>query len=103
MHNDEMIEAWENGEVPGDDCLPASAKHMVKVEKALKMRAISLRLPEQMIRDLRFIALREGLGYQPLMRTVLHRFIESEFRNMAYTARTPPAISSESDDVAQCA
>lgn len=53
------------------------------VEESLAMQMISLRLPNRLIADLKLIAKKEGLGYQPLMRRVLTRFASAELRAMA--------------------
>jgi len=59
------------------------AEHDLAVDEALGLKLISIRLPESLIQDLKFIANREGLGYQPLIRRVLQRFTSMEFKNMA--------------------
>jgi hypothetical protein len=53
------------------------------VDEALAMQLISIRLPKRLIDDLKLIANKEGLGYQPLMRRVLVRFVSAELRAMA--------------------
>jgi hypothetical protein len=40
---------------------------------------ISIRLPVQLIEQLKVIAQHSGIGYQPLMRDVLSRFARGEF------------------------
>ncbi|WP_340620730.1 hypothetical protein [Xenorhabdus siamensis] len=73
-------EAWENGE------LGRSAAH-VKVSdditddlinEVLDLQPISIRLNKSLIEDLKMIADLNGLGYQPLIRQVLNRFVDSE-------------------------
>jgi hypothetical protein len=39
---------------------------------------ISVRLQKQLISDLKFIATAHGIGYQPLIRDVLSRFVTHE-------------------------
>ena len=81
---------WETGE------LGASAAHAVAapqqlerdVDDALGLQLISIRLPKRLIEDLKLIATKEGLGYQPLVRRVLLRFADAEFRNMAHQRLT---------------
>lgn len=62
------------------------AAHDLAVDEALGLKLISIRLPESLIQDLKFIANREGLGYQPLIRRVLQRFTTMEFKSMAREA-----------------
>lgn len=79
-------ERWDTGE------LGSSAEHAVaapegldvEIDEALGLQPISIRLPKRLIEDLKLIARKEGLGYQPLVRRVLLRFAEAEFRSMAH-------------------
>ena len=48
------------------------------IDKALGLKAISIRLQTNMIDELKAIAARDGIGYQPLIKRVLARFIEEE-------------------------
>lgn len=70
---------WDNRE------LGASKEHAVKsdqdaifVDDKLGLQMISIRLQKGLIEDLKNIAEIEGLGYQPLMKRVLKRFVEAE-------------------------
>ena len=75
-------EAWETGQlgadhayaqvVKGDDTLEA------QIDAALELQAISIRLQKSLIDDFKAIALLVGVGYQPLMRQVLTRFVDCE-------------------------
>jgi hypothetical protein len=73
-----------------DRQLGASAEH-VRVapesdedflDSALGMQLISIRLQKQLIRDLKEIAVCQGVGYQPLIRDLLIRFVQSERQGM---------------------
>lgn len=57
-----------------------------EVDEALGLQLISIRLPRRLIEDLKLIAKHEGLGYQPLVRRVLVRFAQGEFRSWAHLA-----------------
>jgi predicted DNA binding CopG/RHH family protein len=74
-------EAWESG------ALGASEQHIRRVEdltvesaidEALELQMISIRLQKSLIEDLKAIASIRGLGYQPLMKQILSRFVECE-------------------------
>lgn len=90
-------DAWESGR------LGASKEHAVArsrlqeqaVDDALDLQLISIRLPKAMIEDLKFLAAREGLGYQPLIRRVMKRYVQGEFkaivRGQDLVAPRPPA------------
>lgn len=95
---EEAVCPWENGDLGNslEHAVALDAAHERAVDDALAMQLISIRLPKALIEDMKFIAEREGLGYQPLIRRVLMRFAEWEFKNMAreVLVRTPIAPSS---------
>lgn len=76
---------WESGvlgtSVEHAEAAPEDVER--DLDEALALQMISIRLPRRMIDDLKFIAAREGLGYQPLIRRVLTRFTTAEFRAIA--------------------
>lgn len=49
----------------------------------LALQPISIRLSKGLIQDLKDIAQLHGLGYQPLIKQILTRFVESEKRMLA--------------------
>ena len=71
---------WEDGTFGENE------EHVVAVnddqdaalDEALQLQMISIRLPKKMIEDMKFLARAHGIGYQPLMRDVLQRFIVHE-------------------------
>jgi uncharacterized protein (DUF4415 family) len=84
--NFDDIELWENR------ALGASSEHVIESEmpvemqnqlnKANNMQLISIRLPRDLIDDLKMIGKSESLGYQSLIREVLKRFAASEKKIM---------------------
>jgi predicted DNA binding CopG/RHH family protein len=70
-------EAWDSAE------LGASEEHAkavnrgleAEVDASLGLQAISIRLPKQLIDAYKLIAAHHGIGYQPLMRDILQRFV----------------------------
>lgn len=52
----------------------------------LALQAISIRLPKALIQDLKDIAQLNGLGYQPLIKQILNRFVDAEKRMLANEA-----------------
>jgi predicted DNA binding CopG/RHH family protein len=72
--------AWDDGELGRDEKYVTKAAHEeeIKLEDALGLHLISIRLQKQLIEDLKFIATANGIGYQPLMRDILNRFVVSE-------------------------
>ena len=71
---------WETGELGTDGryVRRASAAEEARIEVALGLRMISVRLPERLIEELKLIAAHRGIGYQPLIRDVLSRFARVE-------------------------
>lgn len=78
-------EAWENRELGADEAhvvvAPQSAQETL--DAASGMQAISIRLPKDLIDACKLIASAHGVGYQPLIRDVLHRFVASELKQIA--------------------
>jgi hypothetical protein len=69
--------AWESGQL-GSSMEHASAAPWAleeAIDASLGMQAISIRLPKQLIDAYKLIAAHHGLGYQPLMRDILQRFV----------------------------
>jgi hypothetical protein len=56
---------------------------MAARDEALSVQAISIRLPRQLIEHYKLIAQFHGLGYQPLMRDGLARFVPSALQQVA--------------------
>ena len=92
---------WEAGRL-GDSiqhAVRATDEHASQVDDALALQMISIRLPRALISDLKLIAEKEGLGYQPLIRRVLTRFSQAEFRNMAHEILAPGVDTCHSSPV----
>lgn len=78
------VEAWESGQLGQDEQFVQKADINVnEVDDALELQPISIRLPKALINDLKIFAELEGLGYQPLMRRILMRWVEGEKRTIA--------------------
>lgn len=73
----DTTEQWE------DRSLGASEEHVVvagleneqALDDSLGMQMISIRLPRDLISAYKLIANHHGVGYQPLMRDILQRFV----------------------------
>ena len=77
--------AWESRALGAehDYVQVASTELESRVEAALGLQMISIRLPKDLIETLKLIAKYRGTGYQPLMRDVLNRFAASELKTLA--------------------
>ena len=104
-------EAWD------DETLGADADYMKVADDALESavdeaagtRLISIRLQKSMIESFKAIAAaNKGIGYQTLMKQILHRFIDCEMRRVcnehiaeqmaAYRATAEKASSPKAHD-----
>ena len=74
---------WDNGALGQSEehAMPSSSTEQ-KLNEAMAMQSISIRLDKSLIEDLKLIADINGLGYQPLIRRVLHRFTNGEMKKL---------------------
>ena len=70
-------DAWESGELgaSAEHAKPAAPAMEADIDASLGLQAISIRLPKQLIDAYKLIAAHHGVGYQPLMRDILQRFV----------------------------
>ncbi|MCA6217774.1 hypothetical protein KGA65_14645 [Ideonella sp. B7] len=75
-------EAWESGALglTQANAKAAPAELEAAVDEALGLQAISIRLPKGLIEAYKMLAKMHGIGYQPLMRDALQRFVEGEMK-----------------------
>jgi hypothetical protein len=81
-------DAWESGEL-GRDIKYARAvdkKLGSQVDEALGLQMISIRLEKDLIESYKLLGTKYDMGYQPLMREALKRFVEGEFKLIASEA-----------------
>jgi hypothetical protein len=71
---------WVTGELGRDEKFAerASAEFREEIDAALELQMISIRLQKATIKDMKSIAEYRGIGYQPLIRDVLARFVRAE-------------------------
>lgn len=76
--------AWDERKLGAEEehVARADKSHEDALEEALEMQSISIRLPKQLIRQYKIIAAHHGVGYQPLMRDVLARFVPNALREV---------------------
>jgi hypothetical protein len=83
-------ESWENGSLGQTEKFVTVADKSAEdaLDEALGLQSISIRLPRQLIAEYKFIAEVHGVGYQPLMRDVLSRFVPHALKEIqdAYIA-----------------
>ena len=100
-------EAWEDGTLGRDEKFVKVDENPDELEalidEGLKLKLISIRLKESLISDLKLIAEREGLGYQPLMKQVLERFVDSELKMYARKRMREAQVGNSDDDQSRSA
>lgn len=71
---------WDNREFGASEehVQVASEADMTALNDALSLQAISIRLQKTLIGDLKTIAEYYGIGYQPMIRDLLQRFVLAE-------------------------
>jgi len=87
---DQDVEKWENGEFGQDmeHTKISSKEHDAEIDDALGLKSISLRLQASLIEDLKVLAKLNGIGYQPLARQVLTKFVTDEMHKLAIAQAT---------------
>lgn len=87
---DSTDEAWDERALGAseDHVVVAGDEHAVALDRSLGLQSISIRLPKQMIDQFKLIAHFHGVGYQPLMRDVMARFIPNALREILEAERT---------------
>jgi predicted DNA binding CopG/RHH family protein len=81
-------EAWDEGRLGADEQYVAKSTHSTDedINDALSLQPISIRLQKGLIDNLKTIAELNGIGYQPLIRQALTRFVECEMKQIALEA-----------------
>jgi hypothetical protein len=91
-------QAWEKGRLGRDEkyAVVADPSHEAALDEALGLQAISIRLPKQLIDQYKLIAHFHGVGYQPLMRDVLARFVHNALNEILETEKAKLQSASKS-------
>jgi len=76
----EPVDAWDSGELGREVQFAQRVEPSVEasLDDAVGLQMISIRLQKSLIEDLKFIATAHGIGYQPLVRDILSRFVVHE-------------------------
>lgn len=95
-------QAWDEGSLGRsmEHARAAGAEHEEALESALELQAISIRLPKQMIDQFKLVAHFHGVGYQPLMRDVLARFLPGAIREILEAEKEKAEKTVEKQDSA---
>jgi hypothetical protein len=90
-------EAWESGALGTnpETVRIAGQEHEDALDAALGMKAISIRMPISMVDAYKLIARHHGVGYQPLMRDILSRWIKEGMREVMNAVEAQAAQAAE--------
>lgn len=78
------VEKWENGELGNSEKhAKVSTFTVADLQKSIELQAISLRINKDLLIDLKELAKMYGIGYQPLIKQILRRFVDAEKRRLA--------------------
>lgn len=80
----DTVEAWESRVLGADESYVevADETHEATLDETLGLQSISIRLPKQLISQYKLIAHFHGVGYQPLMRDVMARFVPNALKEI---------------------
>lgn len=85
-------EAWESGELGRDEEYAQAVEiDEDSLDESLALQMISIRLQKSLIHDLKYIAKINGIGYQPLIKQALTRFVDGEKKIMLRRLATEQA------------
>jgi uncharacterized protein (DUF4415 family) len=81
-------EAWESGELgqSPEHVRVAPSKLASEIDDALGLQMISIRLDKELIDMFKLLGGKYQMGYQPLMREALKRFVDGELKMVALEA-----------------
>lgn len=72
-------EAWESGKLGREEEYVSVADiDQNDIDEAAELKLISIRLQKHLIEDMKMIAKLNGIGYQPLIRQIITRFVNAE-------------------------
>lgn len=96
-------EAWESRQLGADEeFVKVSSEDEEAIDEALALQMISIRLQKSLIHDLKNIAKINGIGYQPLIKQVLKRFVDGEKRLMLRRLATEQTKRDKEYEDSQC-
>ena len=86
--NEAAQDAWEGGKLGRDSkyAVAASKEHGDQIDDALGLQMISIRLDRELIDTFKLLGGKYQMGYQPLMREALKRFVDGELKMVALEA-----------------
>ena len=88
----DILDSFESGEwKPVANRRQEIARHVAYARNTLaKNRRVNIRISSKDLQDLQTIAVEDGLPYQTLMASVLHRFVSGRF--VEISSQTPRSV-----------
>lgn len=79
---DDDLDQWEDGALgnDADHAVISASINEDALDEALCLQSITIRIQKGLLDDLKTIATLEGIGYQPLMKQALQRFVTCEMK-----------------------
>lgn len=98
-------DVWEDRTIGAQEEFAEVAPDIsVELDSALDLHPISIRLQKSLVDNLKALAQLNGLGYQPLIRQILTRWVDCELKQMvAAQAAAKVAAAAAADEAIEAA
>lgn len=76
-NSSDAAELWESGQLgaSAEHARAVSPEKTKEIQDALGLQPVTVRLQKELVEQLKVLAKKEGLGYQPLIRHILTRYV----------------------------
>lgn len=83
VDDDAAVADWDERRLGADpEHAQVASDISQELDAALELHPISIRLQKSLVENLKHLAVLHGLGYQPLIRQILTRWVECEAKQM---------------------
>jgi predicted DNA binding CopG/RHH family protein len=98
-HDEKSWDEWDDGTLgrSAEHAKLSTAIDEEGLNETLGLQSINIRMPKDLLDDLKRIATINGIGYQPLMKQVLQRFVTCEMKQMLRDAADREAARKQID------
>jgi predicted DNA binding CopG/RHH family protein len=95
----DLLNEWDYGTLgqSADFAEVSNAIDEESLNESLCLQSINIRMPKDLLDDLKRIATLNGIGYQPLMKQVLQRFVTCEMKQLLRDAADREAARKKMD------